>query len=144
MNAPTASREARWFWIPGLFGILLFLSLLLRWLPAAIIRSHEPFGMVQVLMGDAILAWKSFLRCATAYVLTALAFDYLVPIRWKTAIVIAVGAVVAEIAIEFSLSVPFGARAGVGIQLVGSALAYTLTLAVSLAILNRSARRSHE
>ena len=136
MTVPTATREARWFWIPGLFGILLFVSLLLRWLPAAISRSHQPFGLGQVITGDAILAWKSFLRCATAYILTALMFDYLVPIRWSTAWVIAVGALVAEITAEWVLSIAVGPNAGVSIQLVASALAYALTLALSSGILN--------
>jgi hypothetical protein len=142
MNTPTAVREARWFWIPGIFGILLLLSLLLRWLPAALIRSHAPFGIGQVIAGDINLAWQAFLRTAVAYVLTALAFDHLIPIRWPTAFAIALAALLAEITAEVALGALFGIHAGIGIQLITSAVAYALTLTLSLTILDRLDRNS--
>lgn len=136
-QTPTAAREARWFYIPGIFGALLFLSLLVRWWPAAVNQAHGGFGIAQVLTGDLILLWKSFQRCAIAYVLTAIAFDWLKPIRWTNAFVIAAGALFAEIAAESLIGRLFGSGVGVAAQLVTSAVAYALTLWTSLWILRR-------
>ena len=85
MDTEPRLRESRWFWIPGIFAALLFIGLVLRWLPAALNKAHAPFGVGQIIGGDLILAWKSFLRGVVAYVLTALALDWLPPIRWSGA-----------------------------------------------------------
>jgi hypothetical protein len=101
LTMDAASRESRWFWIPSLFGGFLFVCAVLRWLPAAMIKAHDPVGVVQVIDGDLVLAWKSFLRCVVAYCVTAFALDSLPPIRWRQAVGISVLAVLAEIGAEF-------------------------------------------
>jgi hypothetical protein len=115
----------------------MFLGLLLRWLPASLNGIQEPFGMGRIVAGDLILAWKSCLRCAVAYVLTAVAFDWLMPIRWRTVLAIAAAAVLGEIVAELVTSILFGSHAGIAIQLIASAIAYSLTLTVSIQILQR-------
>jgi hypothetical protein len=137
ITSPTAAREARWFSIPAMFAALMFLALILKWWPAAMSRAQEPFGLSQVIAGDLILAWKCFLRCAVAYVLTAIAFDWLTPIRWKDAVLIAIGAVIAELTAETLIGALLGATAGVGIQLIASAIAYAATMSISLWLLRR-------
>jgi hypothetical protein len=69
--------------------------------------------------------------------LTAVAFDWLTPIRWRTVFVIAVAALLGEIAAELVTSEIFGSHAGVAIQLIASAVAYSLTLTASIRILQR-------
>jgi hypothetical protein len=85
----------------------MFLSLLIRWLPAV------------------------------AYVLTAIAFDWLTPIRWTDAFLIAIGALIAELIVESATGGLFGANSGVTVQLVASALAYAATMLISLQVLRR-------
>ena len=114
---------------------MLFISLMLRWLPAALNKSHEPFGVGQVIAGDFILAWKSFLRCTVAYVLTALALDWLPPIPWRTAFVISTVALLGEVLAELVTAEVFEASAGVAVQLVASAVAYSATMLGSISIL---------
>jgi hypothetical protein len=87
--------------------------------------------------GDLTLAWKTGLRFAVAYVLTALAIDWLPPIRWRTAVLIAALAMAAEGGDEIPLGTFLGPRAGVAIQLATSALAYALVLGLSIGILQR-------
>jgi hypothetical protein len=126
------SAESRWFWIPGIFGALLFVSVILRWLPAAIVRADNPYGLGQVVAGDLALAWKSFLRCAVAYVVTAIALDHLPPIRWRYAFAIAATAVVTEILAEIAAGALFGVHASTWVQLTATAIAYSFTVIVSV------------
>jgi hypothetical protein len=51
---------------------------------AALTKADAHLGVGQMTAGDLVLAWKSFLRCGVAYVVTALAVDWLPPIRWST------------------------------------------------------------
>ena len=139
---PTAAREARWFYVPGILGGLLFLSMLLRWLPAAASRSHEAFGVAQAVTGDLILFWKSLLRCAVAYAVTAVAFDWLTPIRWRDAFFVAVGALLAEVVAELLTSTILSSDATVAIQLLVSAIAYAVTLSASRWVLHRRREQS--
>jgi hypothetical protein len=135
------SKESRWFWIPGIFGALLFVSFVVRWLPAAIFHSHSPFGLAQVAVGDMSLAWRSFLRCAVAYIVTALALDYLPPIRWRHVMAIAATAVVMEILAELATADLFGAHAATWVQLVATTMAYSLVLALGMAAIRMWALR---
>jgi len=137
ITSPTAAREARWFSIPAMFAALMFLVLIIKWWPGAVNRAQEPFGLSQVIAGDLILAWKCFLRCAVAYVLTAIAFDWLTPLRWRDAVLIALGALIAELTAEALTGALFGATAGVGVQLLASAIAYAATMSISLWLLRR-------
>jgi hypothetical protein len=140
MGTRSGASESRWFWIPGIFASLLFISLMLRWLPAALNNSHEPLGVGQIIAGDLVLAWKSFLRCAVAYVLTALALDWLPPIRWRTALAISAVSLPGEILTELVTADIFGENAGVAVQLIGSAIAYSATMFGSISILQPHSR----
>ena len=131
------STESRWFWIPGLFGALLFLSSLLWWLPAAIVRAGKPYGLGHVVVGDLRLAWYSLLRCAVAYVVTAIALDYLPPIRWRHAFVIAGAALVIEILAEIVTSAIFGAHANFWAPLIATAIAYSVTAAIIITVIQK-------
>jgi hypothetical protein len=122
------SAESRWFWIPGIFAALLFVCLILRWLPVAIVRADNPYGVGQVVAGDLALAWKSFLRCAVAYVVTAIALDYLPPIRWRCAFAIAATALVTELVAEITTGALFGAHAGTWLQLTATGIAYSFSV----------------
>jgi hypothetical protein len=124
--------ESRWFWIPGIFSALLFAALALRWLPAALSKSHEPLGVGPVIVGDVILAWNCFLRCAVAYILTGIAVDWLPPIRWRTALVISVVALLGEALAEVITAQIAGNHAGVTVQLIATALAYSAVLGGSI------------
>jgi len=135
------SAESRWFWIPGIFGSLLFVSLILRWVPVAIVRADSPYGLGQVIAGDLVLAWKSFLRCAVAYVVTAIALDYLLPIRWRYAFAIAGTALVTEILAEIAAGAVFGVHAGTWVQLTATAIAYSFTVIVSVITIQKWALR---
>jgi hypothetical protein len=135
------SSESRWFWIPGIFGALLFVSLILRWLPAAIVRADKPYGLGQVVVGDLRLAWDSFLRCAVAYVVTAIAIDYLPPIRWRYAFAITAAALGMEVLAEIVASVLFGAHAATWVQLAATAIAYAFTVVVSTILIQKWALR---
>jgi hypothetical protein len=112
------SSEPRWFWVPGIFGSLLFASSFLRWLPAAIVHADKPYGLGQVVVGDFRLAWYSLLRCAVAYVVTAIALDYLPPIRWRSVFAIAAAALGMEIPAEIVSSALFGVHAGTWAPLI--------------------------
>lgn len=135
------STESRWFWIPSIFGALLFVSLILRWLPAAIVRADTPYGLGHVVVGDLRLAWYSFLRCAVAYIVTAIALDYLPPIRWRYAFAIAATALVMEILAEIVASALFGVHAGTWAQLIATAIAYSFTVVVSIMVIQKWALR---
>ena len=113
----------------------MFATLILRWVPAASNTVHEPLGVGSVVVGDLILAWKSFLRCGVAYVLTALALDWLPPIRWGTALLISVAAVAGEILAEVITGQIAGVNAGVTIQLVATAAVYCVVLVGSISII---------
>jgi hypothetical protein len=139
-DADLRSREARWFWIPGLFGVLLLISLALRWLPAALSTAHTPGGVAQVIAGDFILAWKSFLRAAVAYVLTALALDWLPAIRWRTVWIISVIALLGEVAAESITGAVVGVHAGLIVQLIATTLAYGAMLFASISIIENQSR----
>jgi hypothetical protein len=127
-------------WIPGLFGTLLFVTLMLRWLPAALSKSHDPFGTGQVFAGDLILAWKSFLRCAVAYVITAISLDWLPLIRWRTALAISAIALLGELLTELVAAEVFGDNAGLAVQLTAAAIAYSATMLGSISILQHHSR----
>jgi hypothetical protein len=135
------SSESRWFWIPGIFGSLLFVSSFLRWLPAAIVRADKPYGLGQVVVGDFRLAWYSLLRCAVAYVVTAIALDYLPPIRWRYVFAIAAAALGMEIPAEIVSSALFGVHAGTWAPLIATAIAYAITVAVSIVVIEKWALR---
>jgi hypothetical protein len=138
---PSQSSESRWFWIPSIFGALLFVSLILRWLPAAIVRADEPYGLGQVVVGDLRLAWYSFLRCAVAYVVTAIALDYLPPIRWRYAFAITATALAMEVLAELIASALFGVHAATWVQLTATAIAYAFTVVVSIIVIQKWALR---
>jgi hypothetical protein len=70
-------------------------------------------------------------------VLTAIAFDRLISIRWIEALLIAIAALIAEFVAESVTAGMFGTNAGVTVQLIASALAYAATLSISLWILRR-------
>jgi hypothetical protein len=140
MDIEHRAGESRWFWIPGIFGGLTFTALVLRWLPVAFGKAHEPFGMGSVIAGDLILAWKSFLRFAVAYVLTAIALDWLPPIRWGTALLISAAAVIGEILAELIAGQIVGVHVGVMIQLIVTAAVYCVVLAGSISIIRRRTR----
>jgi hypothetical protein len=131
------ASESRWFWVPGLFGVLLFVSLIFWWLPAASVRARDAYGLSQVLAGDLALAWKSFLRCAVAYGITAVAIDSFPPIRWSQAFAVTSAALAAEVLAEWAAAAFWGAAAGTGAQLAASAVAYSITLATSIAVIRR-------
>lgn len=132
--------ESRWFWIPGIFGVMLFVCLILRWLPAAIVRTENPYGVGPVIAGDVALVWNSFLRCAVAYVVTAFALDYLPPIRWRYAFVIAATALVTEFLAEIAAGALFGVHAGTWVQLTATAIAYSFTVIISVLAIQKWAR----
>jgi hypothetical protein len=131
------ASESKWFWVPGLFGALLFVTLILRWLPAASVRARDAYGLGQVIAGDLALAWKSLLRCAVAYGVTTLAIDILPPIRWREVLAVTFAALVAEVLSELAAAAFWGADAGTGVQLAASAVAYSITLATSIAVIRR-------
>src|ERR1700733_13858165 len=135
------SSESRWFWIPGIFGALLFVSLILRWLPASVVRADSLYGLIPVVAGDLVLAWKSFLRCGVAYIVTAIALDYLPPIRWSYALAIVAGALVMEVLAELAASALFGVHAATWLQLTATAIAYAFTLVVSIIVIQKWALR---
>jgi hypothetical protein len=120
-----------------MFGALLFAGLFLRWLPVAIVRAETPYGLGQVVVGDLKLAWYSFLRCAVAYVVTAIALDYLPPIRWRYAFAIAATALVMEILAEIVTADLLGVHAGTWVQLIATAIAYSITVAVSIMAIDK-------
>jgi hypothetical protein len=134
------SSESRWFWIPGIFAVLLYVALIIRWMPAAFSKAHQPFGVGSVIVGNLILGWKSFLRCAVAYVLTALALDWLPPISWKTALLISVAAVIGETLAEIITGQIVGVDAGVTIQLIVTAAMYCGVLVGSISIVRYRTR----
>ena len=134
------SSESRWFWIPGIFAALLYVALIIRWTPAAFSKAHEPFGVGSVIVGNLILGWKSFLRCAVAYVLTALALDWLPPIGWGTALLISAAAVIGEALAETIAGQFVGVHAGVTIQLIATAAMYCVVLVGSTSIIRRRTR----
>jgi hypothetical protein len=94
------SRESRWFWIPAIFGLSMFVALILWWLPAALARPNGGLGVGQVIAGDMVLAWKAFLRCVVPYVVTIVALKWLPPIYWWQAFIVAAAALVVEIFAE--------------------------------------------
>jgi hypothetical protein len=94
----------------------------------------------QVIAGDIVLAWKSFLRCAVAYVVTALALDWLPPIRCRTALAISAVALLGEILAELVTADIFGDNAGVAVQLIASAVAYSLTMSTSISFIQHHSR----
>ncbi|MDB6101215.1 MAG: hypothetical protein JWO52_1214 [Gammaproteobacteria bacterium] len=134
------ASESRWFWIPGIFASLLYAALIIRWMPAAFSKAHEPFGVGSVIAGSLILAWKSFLRCAVAYVLTALALDWLPSISWGTALLISVAAVIGETLAEIITGQIVGVDAGVTIQLIVTAAMYCAVLVGSISIIRHRTR----
>jgi hypothetical protein len=140
MDTMQRASESRWFWIPGIFAALLYAALILRWMPAAFSKAHEPLGVGSVIAGSLILAWKSFLRCAVAYVLTALALDWLPPIRRGSALLISAAAVIVEILAEIITGQIAGVHAGVTIQLIATAAAYCVVLVGSISIIRRRTR----
>lgn len=105
--------------------------------------SNEPMlgDARSVVAGDLVLAWKSFLRCAVAYVVTAIALDYLPPIRWRYAFAIAAIALVMEILVEIVAASLFGVRAGTWVQLAATAIAYSFTVAASIMVIQKWALR---
>lgn len=91
--------------------------------------------------GDFVLAWKSFLRCAVAYLVTAIALDHLPPIQWRCALVIAAIAVGMEVLAEIVAAVLFGVHAGTWVQLIATGIAYSLTLVASIMVMQKRAFR---
>jgi hypothetical protein len=118
----------------------MYAALILRWMPAAFSKAHEPFGVGSVIAGSLILAWKSFLRCAVAYVLTALALDWLPPISWGTALLISAAAVIGEALAEIIAGQIVGVHAGVTIQLIATTAMYCVVLVGSISIIHRRTR----
>jgi hypothetical protein len=94
-----------------------------------------------VVAGDVRLAWESFLRLAVAYIVTAIALDYLPPIRLRSVLAISVIAVVMEILAEIIMGDLFGSHAATWVQLIGTAVAYSFTVAVSITVIQKWARR---
>jgi hypothetical protein len=131
------ASESRWFWIPGLFGVLLFVSFILWWLPAALLRARDAYGIGQVIAGDVTLAWRSFLRCGVAFGVTTLAIDHLPPIRWRQVFAVTAAALVAEVLAELAVVAFWGTDVGTGAQLAASVVAYAVTLGTSIAVIRR-------
>ena len=87
------------------------------------------------------MAWDSFLRCAVAYVVTAIAIDYLPPIRWRYAFTITAAALGMEVLAEIVASVLFGVQAATWVQLAATAIAYAFTVVVSIILIQKWALR---
>jgi hypothetical protein len=113
-------------------------------LPAAVARAHDAFGVGQVIGGDLMLAWKSFLRCAVAYGVTAVAIDFLPPIRWTNAFAITATALVIEVLAELAATAVWGVNVSTGVQLAVSAVAYSATVTISIGVIRRWSRRRFE
>jgi hypothetical protein len=130
-------RTSRWLWVPSFFGGLLFVALILWWLPLALTRMHSAFGMGQVIGGDSILAWKALLRCGVAYIVTIVAITWLPPIRMSHALGISVVAFLAEVLAEYATGAAFGPNAGTGVQLIATGIVYSVTVVICAEIIKR-------
>jgi hypothetical protein len=135
------SRESRWFWIPAIFGLSMFVALILWWLPAALARPNGGLGVGQVIAGDMVLAWKAFLRCVVAYVVTIVALKWLPPIYWWQAFIVAAAALVVEIFAEVVTARFIGASADSIWQLVATAIGYSVILVASIAFVRKGSHR---
>lgn len=122
------SDEQRWFVVPMMFGVMLFIALNFRWLPEMFVRLNAPAGLFAVILGSAMLAWKIFLRVLIGYAVTLFSFDWLPPIRRTHAIVIASIAVLGEIIAEIGVSKVIGPDVGILGQLTASMVSFALVI----------------
>jgi hypothetical protein len=119
----------------------MFVALVLWWLPDALARAKDAFGVRQVIGGDMVLAWKSFLRCFVAYAVTIFALKWLPPISWPQTFIVAGAALFVEILAEVITSRLIGVDAGSVGQLVATAIGYSVTLLASIVFVKKVRRQ---
>jgi hypothetical protein len=131
----TQFSRSRWLLVPVWFAALLFLSLIVRWWPAASARAHDAYGVGTVIAGDIFLAWKSLIRGAAALVLTLLAWSLLPPLKKTEPVVIAAAVVLAEVAVELGTAALLGVNASVWYQILATCFAYLTIGTMSTSLL---------
>ena len=116
--------SSRWFLVPVVFAVFLFLALTLRWLPAAIERFQAPYGQGQVLGGQINLAWKCVLRGLVVLILVVPVVLSGRTIRLREVFVLCGVTVAAEISVEYLITLLVGAKASKAVQLIATAVAF--------------------
>ena len=120
--------QSRWLVVPVGFAALLAVTLMVRWLPAAIDRAQDAYGLGQVIGGNILLTWKAIQRGFVALLVTLPVLSLLPPIQRRHVVCVSIAAVIAEMAAEFSTAAIVGARVGLNVQLLATALAYSVVL----------------
>jgi hypothetical protein len=122
------SAVSKWLYVPLLLAVLLFSLLIVRWWPES--KDHL---LVYVIWGNLKLAWHSVLRGVVALAIIAASLKLLPPITFRQAALVAIGALVLEVVVQFGLAAlpGFGPGTGLGFQLLGSAASFTFVLVVS-------------
>jgi hypothetical protein len=123
-----------------MFGLILWVVLILRWLPLAMHVGHGASGVIAVVGGDLLLGWKCLVRIGAAYVPTVALWPLLPSLRQFEAFAVAGVAVVIEFIAELTTSALFGGNAALPIQLTLTALGYGVTTVGVLLLLWRRPR----
>jgi hypothetical protein len=131
------SAVSKWLYVPLLLAVLLFSLLIVRWWPES--KDHL---LVYVVWGNLKLAWHSVLRGVVALTIVAATLRILPPITFRQAVLVAIGALVAEVAMQFGLAAlpGFGPDTWLGFQLLGSAASFIFALASGVFCVRRLAR----
>ena len=131
------SAVSRWLYVPLLLAVLLFSLLIVHWWPES--KDHL---LVYVVWGNLKLAWHSVLRGVVALAIVAASLKLLPPITFRQAVLVAIGALVAEVAMQFCLAAlpGFGPNTGLGFQLLGSAASFIVALAAGVFCIRRLGR----
>jgi hypothetical protein len=119
------AHASRWLEVPLVFSGLLWLALVIRWLPAGI---HQ--GIVLMIAGDISLGWPVLLRGGVLLLATIPFLGVLPPLRKIHVLYVAVAASAVELAVEVCMGRLVGAKAAMTIQLAATGVAYLMVLLI--------------